>query len=133
MTPELTMMLTALLLLAVLTNVVQMAALVASHGVGGMLRSRDNVPVPKPGFAGRTDRAIENLKENLLFFLPLCLMTAILGISNGWTVGGAQIFVAARAAHAVLYLIGVPGLRSVAFGVGTAGLVLMVIGLLNPA
>ncbi|MFQ6552680.1 MAPEG family protein [Aestuariibius insulae] len=132
MTAELTMMLAALFLLAVLTNVVQMSALVAGHGVGGMLRSRADIPVPKPGFAGRTDRAIDNLKENLFFFLPLCLLTAILGISNGWTAGGAQLFVAARVAHAVLYLIGVPGLRSAAFGVGTAGLVLMVIGLFIP-
>ena len=131
MTPELQMMLAALLLLAVLTNGVQVTTLVLQHGVGAMLRSREDVPMPKPGFAGRVDRAVENLKENLLYFIPLCLLVAFLGQSNGLTVGGAQLFVAARVAHAALYLIGVPGLRSAAFGAGFAGLVMMVIGLLG--
>lgn len=129
MSSEIFMMLASLALLAVLTNGVQVTALIAGYGVGGMLRSRGDIPVPKPGFAGRTDRAIENLKENLFFFIPLCLLTVVLDVSNGWTTGGAQLFVVARLAHAVLYLIGVPGLRSIAFGAGTAGLVLMVIGL----
>ena len=77
---EILMMLAALALLAVLTNVVQLTALIASHGVGGMLRSRSDIPVPKPGFAGRVDREIENLKENLFFFIPLCLLTVLLDI-----------------------------------------------------
>ncbi len=58
-------------------------------------------------------------------FAPLVLVAAVAHISNPWTVLGAQLFFYARVVHALLYLIGVPWVRPLAWGVGIAGTVLV--------
>jgi len=125
MSVELTMLAYAAGLLLVLV-LIQATVGVQAQGLMPMAGPRDNLPAPKP-FQARTKRVVDNHREGLTIFAPLVLIAAVAHISNPSTVLGAQLFFYSRAAHAVLYLAGVPLVRPLAWGVGLAGTV-MVLG-----
>ena len=64
-------------------------------------------------------------------FAPLVLVGALMDVSSGTTALGAQLFFYSRVAHAVLYLAGLPWLRAGAWGVGMAGIVMVLLGVLG--
>jgi uncharacterized MAPEG superfamily protein len=74
-------------------------------------------PVDAP-WADRARRAHLNAIENLAVFAPLILVCAILELSTKVTVLSAQIYVVARLAHYVIYVAGIPALRTAAFLAG---------------
>lgn len=101
-----------------------------SEGVMTHVGSRDRLPEPS-FLVSRARRALANYQENLPVFLALALLTYVQpGVDMASAVLGAQIFVVARAAYLVLYLISVPFTRSIAFLVGFGGLILMLFALL---
>lgn len=101
----------------------------AVMGLGWGAGNREQAPSASR-FADRAGRAVDNHKEGLLFLLPIVVATAGTGISNGWTETGAQIYFLARLVHAGCYLAGIGlYLRSTAWGVGLAGLAVMLVGL----
>jgi uncharacterized MAPEG superfamily protein len=59
-----------------------------------------------------------NAIENLAVFAPLVLVAAIIEVSTKATVLSAQIYVAARLAHYVIYTAGIPVVRTLAFLIG---------------
>jgi uncharacterized MAPEG superfamily protein len=77
------------------------------------------------GWAGRATRAHRNMLENLVLFAALVLVAHAAGRENATSALGAQIFLWARAAYAVIYIIGIPWLRTAAFGVSLAGLAMI--------
>jgi len=77
------------------------------------------------GWAGRAQRAHRNLLENLILFAVLVLVAQATGRLNAMTALGAQIFFWARVAHPVIYIAGVPYLRTLAWGVSVVGLVMI--------
>ena len=123
MTIELTMLVCSVALLFLLI-LVQALAGVLAQGLPQMAGARDNLPDPQP-FQARTKRIVDNHREGLALFAPLVLVAAVAHISNPWTVLGAQLFFYARVAHALLYLVGVPWVRPLAWGVGIVGTVLV--------
>ena len=118
----------AFLVGAVALTVIQMLLAV----VGAMLQvglpvlfgNRDNIP-DIHGWAGRASRAHRNLLENLVLFAALVLSAHAAGVSNAGTVLGAQLFLWARVAYAVLYIAGIPIARTAAWAVSMAGLILI--------
>jgi uncharacterized MAPEG superfamily protein len=130
MTQEITMLLAVLGLLFVLTAI-QVLMTMKQYGNINALSGRDDIPHLQPGLGGRLHRAIANLKEGLHIFTPLVLLTAILSVSNSYTVLGAQIYLVARVLHAPLYLSGIIGLRTAAFAGGVLGLSLLAWGLFS--
>jgi uncharacterized MAPEG superfamily protein len=77
------------------------------------------------GWAGRAQRAHRNMLENLVLFAALVLVAQAAGISNPMTALGAQLFFWARLAYAVVFLVGIPWLRTAIWAVSVAGLVLI--------
>ena len=69
--------------------------------------------------------AFDNFKETWPIFLALALGLAVTGRSGGVAATGAWIWLGARTAYLPLYLIGIPYLRTVCFGVAAVGLVMM--------
>ena len=63
--------------------------------------------------------------ENLALFAALVLIVVVSGKSNSTTVLGAQIFVWARVAYAVVYLAGIPWLRTLVWLASVVGLLLI--------
>jgi uncharacterized MAPEG superfamily protein len=131
MTVELTMLVCSVALLFVLI-LIQALAGVLAQGLPEMAGSRDGLPEPKP-FEARTKRVVDNHREGLALFAPLVLVAAVAHISNSATVLGAQLFFFARVVHAVLYLIGAPWIRPVAWGAGIVGTIMVFTALFQTA
>ena len=77
--------------------------------------------LPQPDWAVRMKRAHNNLTENLVPFAGLVLVVHTAGLANQWTALGAAIFFWARVVHAVVYTLGVPFARTLAFVAGLVG------------
>jgi len=129
MTFELQMLVFAGLLQMVLITV-QAMLLPVSQGFAYGLGSRDE-PKPESVLQGRTRRALANHMEQLAIAVPLILVAHAAGISTALTVWGAGLYLGARIVYVVLYMMGVPVLRTIAFGVGAAGLIMIAIELVR--
>jgi len=70
------------------------------------------------GWAEKLIKAHSNAVENLVVFGALVLVAHAAGISNSAIATSAMVYFWARLAHAVVYLFGIPWLRTVAFLVG---------------
>ncbi len=93
------------------------------------LGPRDN-PRPYTLMGGRAARALANMQEALPVFLALALMNMIVGSSAAaMVITGGWVFLIARVIYLPLYLAGIPGLRTLAWGAGWVGLVMMLIPL----
>ncbi len=82
------------------------------------------------GIAGRAKRAHLNMIENMVLFAALVLIAAASGKSNANTALGATIFFWARLAYAIVYLVGVPWLRTLLWFVSVIGMVMIAVQLL---
>jgi len=111
-----------------LVVMVQAYAGIANNGGLAMMNNRDNLNPPTV-FQLRTKRLTDNFRENLWFFAPLVLIAATAGISNQWTVLGAQVFLGARLLHAIWYIMGWPILRAFFWLAGVIGCVLIFLAL----
>jgi uncharacterized MAPEG superfamily protein len=129
MSVELTMLVyaTGILIVCVL---VQAFAGIFSRGLKTMAGPRDDLP-PMDRFHARASRTVDNHREGLVMFAPLILAAAVAGVSNQWTLLGAQIFFWARLVHAPLYWFGVPWLRAGAWGASLAATVMVLLALVG--
>jgi uncharacterized MAPEG superfamily protein len=82
-------------------------------------------PVEGRGWAGRAQRAHRNLLESLVPFTALILVVSAAGVSNPATVMGAQVFLYARVVYALVYIAGIPWLRTVVWTVGLVGMLMI--------
>jgi uncharacterized MAPEG superfamily protein len=73
-----------------------------------------------PAWADRAKEAHRNACENLATFAPVVLVAAVAGVHTPTTILAAQVYVAARLIHYVVYTAGIPVARTLAFltGVG---------------
>jgi uncharacterized MAPEG superfamily protein len=129
MSVELTMLVWATALLIALV-LIQATAGVLAQGLTPMAGARDDLPAPKP-FQARTKRVVDNHREGLTMFAPLVLAAAVLHVSDSWTVLGAELFFWSRLVHAGLYLAGIPMVRPLAWAVGLAGTLMVLLALLH--
>ncbi|MES1990570.1 MAG: MAPEG family protein [Pseudomonadota bacterium] len=90
-----------LLVLILISAASNVSAMGQAWGTG----NRDAQP-SADGFKGRAKRAYMNLVEQLLVFSALAIPAHIAGIHSGMTVLAAQLFLAGRVAHAIVYLAG---------------------------
>lgn len=118
----------ALLVWAVLLTFVQMLVAVmgatAQVGLPALAGNREGL-APCSGWAGRAARAHHNMLENLVLFASLVLVALAAGRTNGTTLLGAQLFFWARLVYAVVYLAGIPWLRTALWLVSVVGLALI--------
>src|SRR5207302_7923315 len=123
MKPEL-----ALLVWSVLLTFVQMllavAGATAQVGLPALAGNREGL-APCTGWAGRAARAHHNMLENLVLFAALVLVAAVAGRTNSVTLLGAQLFFWARLAYAVVYVAGIPWLRTLAWLISVVGLIII--------
>lgn len=91
-------------------------------GLPAAVGNREDVRGDPPGLPGRALRAHRNMIENLVLFAVLVLTAHVAGKANAMTALGAQIFFFARVAYALLYIAGVPWLRSLAWAAGVVGM-----------
>lgn len=99
------------------------------NGIGWSMSNREEAPEPSP-FASRAKRASANMLENLPLFAALVLVAHVAGAADPTSALGAQVFLGARVAHAALYLVGVPALRTAAWAVSVGGMFMVASSLL---
>jgi uncharacterized MAPEG superfamily protein len=86
--------------------------------------NRDDLP-RLSGWAGRAQRAHLNLLESLAIFAIVVLVANAAGRANATTALGAQLFFWGRLAYAIVYLIGLPWVRTLVWAVSVAGILLV--------
>ena len=93
-------------------------------GLPKLAGNREDLP-PITGWAGRADRAFRNMMHGLLWFAVLVLAAQITNKLDATTTLGAQLFFWARVAYAVVYLVGLPWVRTGVWAVSVVGLVMI--------
>lgn len=73
---------------------------------------------PHANWAYRMVHAHRNSIENLVVFAPLALAVHLLGLGTAATAAAAALYFWSRLAHALIYTLGIPLLRTVAFVIG---------------
>lgn len=98
-------------------------------GLPKLAGNRDNLPIIE-SWAGRADRAHRNMLQSLVLFAALVLTAHVAGRANAMTALGAQLFFWARLAYAVIYVAGIPWMRTGVWAVSVIGLILIFLQLL---
>jgi uncharacterized MAPEG superfamily protein len=117
MTPEifwltLTVILTGLLWVPYVLN------RTAVRGIGGAMANPTRSAAPHSEWATRLMFAHDNAVENLIVFAPLVLILAQIDYSSKWTVYACAVYFWARVVHLIVYTLGLPVFRTLAFLVG---------------
>ena len=100
------------------------AAAQPQRGLKWNIGPRDE-PIVLTGVAGRLERAFANFRETFPFFAALVVIDYLGGRLGALTAYGAVLYVAARAVYVPLYALGVPYLRSLAWVVSMAGILML--------
>lgn len=104
--------------------------------VRGLIPSLGNPSASDAPHAPWAERAIlahRNAVENLVIFAALVLAADASGISTGATATAAMIYFFARVAHYVIYVAGVPGLRTLTFAAGAVCQLVIALAILGGA
>lgn len=99
--------------------------LLANVGIDQYFGSRDNEQTTSLA-RGRALRAARNFSENFPVFALLGILAIVVeGADMDMAIGGAGAFILSRVVYLLLYMLGVPVVRSLAFLVGWIGMILM--------
>ncbi|MGZ5873094.1 MAG: MAPEG family protein [Bradyrhizobium sp.] len=88
------------------------------RGLMGAMANPSRNDKPHAEWATRMMFAHDNAVENLVIFAPLVLILAQLDYSTKWTVYACAVYFWARVAHLLVYTLGLPVFRTLAFAVG---------------
>jgi uncharacterized MAPEG superfamily protein len=88
------------------------------RGLGGAMANPTPGAKPHAPWATRLMFAHDNAVENLVIFAPLVLILAQIDYSTKWTVYACATYFWSRIAHLLVYTLGLPVFRTLAFTVG---------------
>ncbi len=92
----------------------------AEMGIFPAILEVDADATPQAKWAKRMMKAHTNAVENLVVFAPLVLVVHVSGLGTELTAAAAMVYFYARLVHFVVYTLGVPAARTLAFLVGFA-------------
>ena len=92
-----------------------------------------DTPLTLTRSAGRASRALNNMTEALLVFLPLSLLALHYDLTSGPAIWGAAIFLVARILYIPAYIASISLTRSLVWTLGHIGLALMLVPVLISA
>ena len=88
------------------------------RGLAGSMANPSRNDKPQAEWANRMMFAHDNAVENLVIFAPLVLILNAADYSSKWTVLACAVYFWARLAHVIVYALGIPVFRTLAFVVG---------------
>jgi len=100
----------------------------AQVGLPALASNREGLP-PITGWADRAARAHRNMLESLVLFAALVLIAVVANKTNSTTLLGAQLFFWARLVYALVFIAGIPWLRTLVWLVSMVGLILIFVQL----
>jgi len=127
-TPEL-YWLTLTVLLTAMLSLPYVSEILATHGPLTAIGEGGGPPPNRAAWAQRARRAHANAVENLVLFAPLVLVIVQLNQGNKTTALASEIYFFARLAHYVVYVLGLPYVRTLLFVVGLAAQLALIIRL----
>ena len=104
--------------------VVQALGSIRSNSMSFLVGPRDGM-VDKTDFSGRCRRANANMIEGMVMFVPLVLIVVHMGMTSPLTALGAACFFFGRLIFAPTYWLGVPWVRTRAWFVSIAGILML--------
>src|ERR1700724_4329075 len=120
---SLTVILTGLLWIPYILNRCQV------RGLSGTLANPSRNDKAHAEWATRLMFAHDNAVENLVIFAPLVLILSQIDYSTKWTVYACAVYFWARVAHLIVYTMGLPVFRTLAFTVGFIAQVILALPL----
>jgi len=99
------------------------------RGLGWNASARDGEPKPLTGVAARIDRALKNFLETFAFFAVAVLAVVATQHTSAHTALGAQLYFWGRVVYVPLYAAGTPYVRTLAWAVSMAGLLMVLLAL----
>src|ERR1700704_994210 len=123
-----------LALTAILTASLWIPYVVAQVSTNGPLKPQnylDPTQRPLPLWGKRADRAYINAVETFAPFAALVIVAHLAGKSNAMTAFWAMSYFWLRLAHAVVYLLGIPYVRTLVFTLGFVSVTGIFLGLIN--
>jgi len=88
------------------------------RGLSGAMANPSRDAKPQAPWATRLMFAHDNAVENLVIFAALVLILNAADYSTKWTVLACVVYFWARVAHIIVYTLGLPVVRTLAFTVG---------------
>jgi uncharacterized MAPEG superfamily protein len=99
------------------------------RGLAGAMANPSRNDKPQAEWANRLMFAHDNAVENLVTFAPLVLILNAVDYSSPWTVMACAVYFWARVAHLIVYTLGLPVFRTLAFVIGFAAQVVLVVAI----
>jgi len=87
----------------------------AVRGLMGAMANPSPSDKPQSAWAQRMMAAHSNAVENLVIFAPLVLAAQALSIATSATAFACALYFWSRLVHVIVYTLGIPGLRTLAF------------------
>ena len=119
------------LVLALVQILLAGAMRTAETGVAYNMGPRDAAAPPARPVTARLQRAQANLFETLPLFAAAVLIAHVAGREGELTLWGSYAYLGARVLYVPLYAFGVPVVRSVVWGVGLLGIVMILFAILS--
>ena len=88
------------------------------RGLMGAMANPSRNDKQQSAWAQRLYFAHSNAVENLIIFAPLVLILNAIDYSSRWTVLACVVYFWSRVAHLIVYALGIPVFRTLAFTVG---------------
>jgi uncharacterized MAPEG superfamily protein len=101
------------------------------RGIAGAMANPSRNDKPLTDWANRLLFAHDNAVENLIIFAPLVLILNAADFSSKWTVLACAVYFWSRVAHLIVYTLGLPVFRTLAFLVGFAAQVVLAVAILT--
>ena len=95
------------------------------YGTKWNVGARDEALPPPDPLVGRLARAQANFFETFPIMIAAVLIVSAAGIADRWTGIGAWLWLGGRVAYLPLYALGVPYVRTLAWGVSLVGIVMV--------
>jgi uncharacterized MAPEG superfamily protein len=99
---------------------------VVVRGLAGTFANPSSTDTPLAPWAQRARQAHANAVENLAVFAPAVLLVHAAGAANTWTAAACAVYFWARLTHYVVYTLGIPVLRTLAWTAGWAATVILI-------
>ena len=101
------------------------------RGLMGTMANPSPKDTPQSAWAQRLYFAHTNAVDNLVVFAPLVLILDTLGRSTNATIIACAVYFWARLAHAIVYALGLPVFRTLAFLVGFVAQAVLAVSVLR--
>jgi uncharacterized MAPEG superfamily protein len=105
------------------------AGLQQRGGLGWAAGSRDGPTPPVTGVAARLERASKNFFETFPLFAAVVLAAAVIDRHNTGVVYGAYLYFFGRLLYLPAYMVTIPYLRTLVWGVAMVGIAFAYVGL----